>query len=119
MSSIDVSGLSSVYSDYLSTQAKDNQNEKIKNTASGDYTNASDEELMNACKKFESYFLEQVFKEMEKTIPKSDTTDNSTSNMVDYFKDSMVQELASESTETDSLGLSQMLFEQMKRNYNL
>lgn len=119
MSTIDVSGLSSAYSDYLATQVQNNQTDKIKNTASGDYSNASDEELMDACKQFESYFLEQVFKEMEKTIPTNEDSDSSTSNLVDYFKDSTIQELASESTDNNSLGLAQMLYEQMKRNYNL
>ncbi len=118
MSTIDVSGLSSMYSEYMATQAKNSETEKLKNTVSGDYSNASDKELMDACKQFESYFLEQVFKEMEKTIPKNDS-DNSTSNLVDYFKDSTIQELAEQSTDTNSLGLAQMLFEQMKRNYDL
>ena len=39
--------------------------------------------------------------------------------LVDYFKDNMIQELATQSTETNSLGLAQMLYEQMKRNYGL
>lgn len=119
MSTIDVSGLSSTYSDYLTTQAQNNQTEKIKNSVSGDYSNASDEELMDACKQFESYFLEQMFKEMQKTIPKGDDSDTSTSNLVDYFKDSAVQELAEQSTDTNGLGLAQTLFEQMKRNYDI
>lgn len=119
MSTIDVSGLSSTYSDYLDTQVKNSQTDKIKNTVSGDYSKASDDELMDACKQFESYFLEQVFKEMQKTIPKNSESDTSTSNLVDYFKDSTIQELASESTDRNSLGLAQMLYEQMKRNYDL
>ena len=119
MSTIDVSGLSSVYSDYLTTQTKDAQTEKLKNTVSGDYSNATDDELMDACKQFESYFLEQMFKEMQKTIPNNGDTDSSTSNLVDYFKDSTIQELAAESTDNNSLGLAQMLYEQMTRNYNL
>ena len=31
-----------------------------------DYSQSSDEELLAACKEFESYFLEQIFKEMQK-----------------------------------------------------
>ena len=34
--------------------------------------------------------------------------------MVDYYKDNMLQELASMSTESGGLGLAQMLYEQMK-----
>jgi flagellar protein FlgJ len=80
----------------------------------------SDEELMEVCKEFESYLLEQVFKEMEKTSSIfGDDEDSSSSQMVDYFKDTTIAELASESTEQNSLGLAQTLYEQMKRNYNL
>ena len=54
-----------------------------------------------------------------KTIPESEETSSYTTNLMDYYKDSMVQEVASASTEQNSLGLAQMLYEQMKRNYNL
>ena len=77
------------------------------------------EELMEACKEFEAYFLEQMFKEMAKTIPDNDNEDATTQRLVDYFKDNAIQEIAAESTESNSLGLAQMLYEQMKRNYGL
>ena len=86
---------------------------------SSDYAKATDDELMDACKQFESYFLEQMFKEMMKTIPESEDTSSSNSQLMDYYKDEMVQQIASDSTEQNSLGLAQMLYEQMKRNYNL
>ena len=119
MSTIDLSTLSSGYSDYLSEQISNQQSTATKNAVSGDYSNATDEELMDACKQFESYFLEQMFKEMEKTIPKNEDSDQSTSSLVDYFKDNVVSKLASDSTETNSLGLAQTLYNQMKRNYDL
>ena len=74
---------------------------------------------MDVCKQFEAYFLEQVFKGMESMIPKSDEEDTSASKTVDYFKDTMIQELASQSTETQGLGLAQMLYESMKRDYQI
>ena len=86
---------------------------------SSDYSKATDDELMDACKQFESYFLEQMFKEMMKTFPESEDTSSSNSQLMDYYKDEMVQQIASDSTEQNSLGLAQMLYEQMKRNYNL
>ena len=86
---------------------------------SSDYSKATDDELMDACKQFESYFLEQMFKEMMKTIPESEDTSSSNSQLMDYYQDEMVQQIASDSTEQNSLGLAQMLYEQMKRNYNL
>lgn len=119
MSQIDISGLTSVYSDYMESTAKNAVADKLKSTVSADYSQATDEELMDVCKQFESYFLEQVFKEMQKTVPESANKDSSTSNLVSYFKDSTIQTLAAQSTEQNSLGLAQMLYEQMKRNYDM
>ncbi len=117
--SLDLGALSSPYTDIMNTQVQDTQTQKLQETVNGDYSNATAEELMDACKQFEAYFLEQIFKGMEKTIPKSESTSASTENLVDYFKETTIQQLAEESTETNSLGLAQMLYEQMKRNYNI
>lgn len=90
---------------------------KLEQQLKSDYSNATDDELLDACKQFEAYFLEQMFKEMMKTIPKNDDSAASTTNMLDYYKDQMVQSIAKESTEQNSLGLAQMLYQQMRRNY--
>lgn len=116
---MDISGLTNVYSDYLTQQINEAQTAKIKGTASKDYSQATDDELMDVCKQFEAYFLEQVFKQMEKTVLRDEESSGSNSTLVDYFKDSAVAELASQSTQTQGLGIAQMLYEQMKRNYNL
>lgn len=116
---MDISGLTSGYSDYLTQQIDQAQTAKIQSTASKDYSQATDDELMDVCKQFEAYFLEQVFKQMEKTVLKSEESSGSTTALVDYFKDSAIADLASQSTETQGLGIAQMLYEQMKRNYDL
>lgn len=115
---MDIGNLTNSYSDLLKTQTSQTTS-KLENELGTDYSKASDEKLMGACKEFEAYFLEQMFKEMVKTIPKSEETSSYTTNLADYFKDNMVQEIAKTSTEQNSLGLAQMLFEQMKRNYDL
>lgn len=107
-----------MYTDYISSSAASNSTESSLKLNS-DYSKATDEELMDACKQFEAYFLEQVMKEMVKTIPESEESSGANSNLVDYFKDNMIQELAAQSTETNSLGLAQMLYDQMKVNYGL
>ena len=114
---MDISGLTSSYND-IYTSASNQSASKLEGQLGKDYSKVNDDELMDACKQFEAYFLEQMFKEMIKTIPKSEESD-SNSNMVDFFTDQMVQNIATESTEQNSLGLAQMLYEQMKRNYGL
>lgn len=117
---MDVGGISSAYIDYM--QAQNTTGAKLKESVDGkDYSQASDEELLDVCKQFEAYFLEQVFKEMQKTVDciKDDNGSKPTGNLVNYFKDTAIQDLATTSTEVQGLGLAQMMYEQMKRNYNL
>ena len=116
---MDISNISAMYQNYNQTAAGSATGNQISQLQGKDMSQATDEELMDACKQFEAYFLEQVFKEMMKTIPESDETSSSNSQLMDYYKDEMVQQIASDSTEQNSLGLAQMLYEQMKRNYNL
>ncbi len=104
---------------------------------STDYSNASDDELMSVCKDFESYFVEQVLKSMQKMakIDSDDedsnlftsmagiggTEDSSLSTLGNYFGDEMISSYARLMTDSDSssgLGLAQTLYEQMKRNYS-
>lgn len=111
---MDFSGITSTYNQYLNTQAKDALNKKMENVTSKDYSNATDEELMDVCKQFEAYFLEQVFKQMDKTVIKADDSTTPNSNLVDYFKGTAIQDLAAQSTEKNGLGIAQMLYENMK-----
>lgn len=121
---MDLSGLNGLtdYSSYInsaneaSTQALKN---KLNNTVS---ETSSDDELLEACKEFESYLWEQVFKEMEKTtkiFSDEEDKDGYASNMVDYFKDSVIQEISGQAANQGANSVAQMLYEQMKRNYNI
>jgi len=115
---MDISNITSMYND-IYTSASNQSASKLENELNTDYSAASTDELMDACKQFEAYFLEQMFKEMVKTIPKNEESSSSTTGMLDYFKDEMIREIAADSTEQNSLGLAQMLYEQMKRNYGV
>ncbi|MBQ2804064.1 MAG: rod-binding protein [Lachnospiraceae bacterium] len=114
---MDISNVTSMYNDIYASASNQNAS-KLEGQLGKDYASATDEELMDACKQFEAYFLEQMFKEMVKTIPKSKET-GSTASMLDYYEEQMIQNIASESTKQSSLGLAQMLYEQMKRNYGM
>ena len=114
--SYDLSGLTSVYSDISSLKTDEFASEKLQSKLKdADSTSSTDDQLMDACKQFESYFMEQVFKEMEKTIPETEYTSQATSSMVDYAKQNWIQQIAKESTESNPVGLAQTLYEQMKR----
>ena len=115
---IDMSDISSMYSDIYTSAANQSANKLKDKLQNADLTGASDDELMAACKQFEAYFVEQLYKGMLKTIPQSENTSNYTSSMMDFYKDQMVQSVAEMTTEQSSLGLAQMLYEQLKRNYS-
>ena len=116
---IDMSDISSMYSDMYTSAANQSANKLKDKLQNADFSGASDDELMAACKQFESYFVEQLYKGMLKTIPQSENTSNYTSSMMDFYKDQMVQSVAEMTTKQNSLGLAQMLYEQLKRNYGI
>ena len=116
---MDVSNIASMYSDVYANAANQSASrlqDKLQNTAKNA---ATDDELMDACKQFESYFIEQMYKAMVKTIPQNEETSGSTSTTMDYYKDQMLQSIADQTTEQSGFGLAQMLYEQMRRNYGL
>lgn len=76
---------------------------------------ATDEELMKACKSFESYMLEQVLSRMEKMahIFGEEEKDN---EYVSMFRENFIKDKAEMMTEHTDLGIAKMLYESMKRN---
>lgn len=117
---MDFSGVTSMYADTYAN-ATNQAADRLQNKWNGtNYAKATDDELMDACKQFEAYFVEQMFKEMMKTIPSESENSGSMNSMLDYFKDQMVQGIAEETADQNGgLGLAQMLYEQMRRNYGL
>lgn len=117
---MDVNGLTAAYNQYakdLSGSAK--ADALTKKMSGSDYSNASDEELMEVCKEFEAYFLEQMYKEMLKTIPESELSSGANSTLVNYYKDEMVKDISAQTAKQSDLGLAKSLYEQMKRNYQV
>ncbi len=107
--SIGTNSINSISSNYLSRASKTSEIEAtLKNSE-----NATDEELMEACKSFESYLLEQVFKGMEKTIIKDEEEEN---DYLAQFGDKLYEEYAKDASENGSIGIAQLLYESMKRN---
>ena len=84
---MDLGNISSTYSQYADALAKTSNAESLKNKLATS-KDATDEDLMKVCKEFESYFLEQVFKEMQKTVPETEYTSSITSGLVNFFKES-------------------------------
>lgn len=124
MAGLDIKGINaSAITEYAMQESKNASaialQSKLENTAKSQH--ASDDELWQACKSFESYFLEQVFKEMQKSVDalKPEKGDQSTETLVDFFKDQTLQDICATSVDTQSNGFAQMLYENLKRNYDI
>ncbi|BCJ97326.1 rod-binding protein [Anaerocolumna chitinilytica] len=85
---------------------------KIEDTLNKNLKNASDDELMDVCKTFESYMVEQMFKEMKKSVG----SEEEESPYVSYFGDTLYQKYAEDIVDNGGMGIAQMLYESMKRN---
>ena len=122
MASMDLTGISaSALTEYAANEAKFASGTAVRDKLSKMNDNTSDKELMEACKSFESYFLEQIFKEMYKSVDalKPDTGDNATNSLVEYFRNETLQDICANSVENQSNGFAQMLYENLKRNYDI
>ncbi|MCM1466896.1 MAG: rod-binding protein [Alistipes sp.] len=115
MSSMSIDGSMDLYNTYQTT---DTSADKMSETLSKDLSGATDDELMSVCKEFEAYFLEQVLKSMKKMVPEHQYESSSSKTMMEYYQDELMTQCAKDAANTGSgLGLAQMLYEQMKRNY--
>ena len=122
MAGYDISGINSRgISEYAMQESRNASGTALQNKLKSTSSKSSDDELWAACKSFESYFLEQVFKEMQKSVDaiKPEQSDNSTSTLVNFFKDETLQDICDTSVETQSNGFAQMLYENLRRTYDI
>lgn len=111
--SMSVDGLSSYYLNNMASTSNSDKTEKLEqNLGSINVETAEDAELLEACKSFETYFVEQVFKEMKKTVHNSDDD----GEYMQYFGDMLTEKYAEAVTDSGELGIAQILYESMKRN---
>lgn len=113
--SLTIDGMNALY-DTNTTMSSGSTN-KLEDTLNSDLSKATEDELMDVCKDFEAYFTEQMFKAMQKMIPESEEVSSYTRQIQDYYKEQMVQSFADQSANGEGLGIAQMLYEQMKRNF--
>lgn len=105
-------GSSSINADTVSNMAS---TKKLTDSINGAET---DEEMMSACKQFETYLLQKMFQSMEESAKVfSDDEDQEGSEYVDMFSDNMYQSMAENMMSSGSgLGIAQTLYDSMKRN---
>jgi len=121
--SMDVSGITSMLNQTASTNAATSSNtakaDSLKNSVAGLSSNSSEEELMEVLKDFESYFMEQMIKKMKDTFTDDDEESSVASQYTETFMDYAIEDVADMLLEEVGGTMTQQLFEQMKRNYNI
>ena len=76
---------------------------------------SSDDELKNACKGFESYFVQKIIEQAKKTVKSEDDQ----GEYMQYFGDTLNQTYADIIADSGSVGLAKQLYDSMKSTYNL
>ncbi len=69
-------------------------------------------DLKKASQGFEAYFVDQLFKEMRKSIPKDDLLGDS-DHQQETFQDMMDQKVADQVAQKGSFGISDMLYREL------
>lgn len=105
----------------VDTNATTNSNaNKIQSSLNGVSSKSTEDELLQVCKDFESYFVEEIIKEIKDNLTnEEDEKDSSLSTMTDYNMDFAIQEIAEKVVDDVGTNFTQQLYEQMKRNYGI
>ena len=99
------------------TDATTNYNANaLKKSLNGVSSDTSADELMQVCKDFESYFVEQDNKQMKDTFTSYDDEDSTMSQYKDLYMAQSIETVADEMEDQIGECYTQTLYEQMKRN---
>lgn len=115
-----INGLGDYYQTYQTTDAT---TQKLQQSLQATDKTSSEDELLDACKEFETYFVEQVMKSMEAftKVPgaEDEETSSKSSSYYETFKSTLTEEMAGTLTDNADFGIANVLYEQMKRNYGI
>lgn len=107
--------IDNTYFTNYATSASDVSADKV----SGSIQNAStDDEMMDACKEFEAYMVQQMFKNMQEAAKIfSDDEDDDSNDYVDMFSENYLQTISENMVNSgQGIGLAEQLYNSMVRN---
>ena len=94
--------------------------DKVQNSLNSVSTSTSEDELLQVCKDFQSYFIEEVIKEIKNDMTEEDEeADSSVATLTDYHMDSAIELISDQVLDQSGASFTQQLYEQMKRNYGI
>ena len=114
------------YLNSLTSQASNLKNSQqasdVEKAAAGISKNSSKEELTNAAKTFESYFVEQVIKEIKKTndeLKDDEDSDAYAQQVSDMYMDTTIQTLASDIVDNYGDRFTEDMVKNMQAQYGI
>lgn len=107
--------IGSNYAEQLNSVKKETSADKLSSKLDGmSAHSATDAELMEACKGFEEYLVEQVIKSSKKALcPDDDLKDNA---YMKTFGDTLYEQYAKIVSDNANLGIADMLYKSIKDN---
>lgn len=117
--SISIDSISSMLDTTMNSAATNNAT-SLKSSISGVSSESSEDELLQVCKDFTSYFVEEVLKEVKENMTsEEEDQDSSLQTLTDFHMDSTIELIADEVIDEVGESFTQQLYAQMKRNYNI
>ena len=117
-----ISGLTDYYSlQSENTKAAENA-EKVTGKVGGISKDSSREEVKEAVRSFESYFLEQVIKQQKESVKAfsdNDDKDLYASQIEDMYSDRAIQQIAESMVKQNFEGVTDKFTDQIMRNYGI
>ncbi len=120
-----ISGISGI-TDYYSLQSENTKAaenaEKVTGKVGGISKDSSREEVKEAVRSFESYFLEQVIKQQKESVKAfSDDEDKDlyASQIEDMYSDRAIQQIAESMVKQNFEGVTDKFTDQIMRNYGI
>ncbi|MBQ3901922.1 MAG: hypothetical protein II745_00945 [Lachnospiraceae bacterium] len=120
-----ISGISGI-TDYYSLQSENTKAaenaEKVTGKVGGISKDSSREEVKEAVRSFESYFLEQVIKQQKESVKAfsdDDDKDLYASQIEDMYSDRAIQQIAESMVKQNFEGVTDKFTDQIMRNYGI
>lgn len=110
----------SIDNTYLTNYSTDASSEAAAKLTGTIQNASSDDEMLDACKKFEAYMVQQMFKTMEeasKALTEDEDESGDGSEYLDMFSDTYLEEISNNMVYSgQGLGIAEKLYQSMKAN---
>lgn len=116
-----VSSLLGMQQDLVASTSEETTGEDFKNALNAAIENQDDTALKESCNELEAYMLSMVFKQMKQSML-SDDDEDALIPKGDYtktFEDTMINAMTEQMVEAGGIGLSDMLYKQIKNSYGV